>query len=213
MNGTAGQELRLRTVAELFLRSWMPASTTTHEPSCSAVDALERQSPFVNATLAQHALALLARLFRYGEISYHGGFINLASGATSVLRIDPQCWKRTRRLNKSHDAATAATGGRFQWQSQRRKNCWPASPNLRSKRQSKKSGKLEFKVSEKGGVSVYGLGRFPRHIVLRTMDQAPGCRRRPACLPGSKQKQPEAQDMRIGFRWVTTLRFCQPPSV
>lgn len=26
---------------------------------------------------------------------------------------------------------------------------------------SRKSGKLEFKVSEKGGVSVYGLGRFP----------------------------------------------------
>jgi hypothetical protein len=25
----------------------------------------------------------------------------------------------------------------------------------------KKIGKLEFKVSEKGGVSVYGLGRFP----------------------------------------------------
>lgn len=26
---------------------------------------------------------------------------------------------------------------------------------------SKKSSRLEFKVSEKGGVSVYGLGRFP----------------------------------------------------
>ena len=26
---------------------------------------------------------------------------------------------------------------------------------------SKKSGRLEFRVSEKGGVSVYGLGRFP----------------------------------------------------
>jgi hypothetical protein len=25
----------------------------------------------------------------------------------------------------------------------------------------RKSGKLEFKVGEKGGVSVYGLGRFP----------------------------------------------------
>lgn len=25
----------------------------------------------------------------------------------------------------------------------------------------KKTGKLEFKVGEKGGVSVYGLGRFP----------------------------------------------------
>lgn len=26
---------------------------------------------------------------------------------------------------------------------------------------SKKSGRIEFRVSEKGGVSVYGLGRFP----------------------------------------------------
>jgi len=25
----------------------------------------------------------------------------------------------------------------------------------------KKSGRMDFKVSEKGGVSVYGLGRFP----------------------------------------------------
>ena len=25
----------------------------------------------------------------------------------------------------------------------------------------RKTGRLEFKVSEKGGVSVYGLGRFP----------------------------------------------------
>ena len=27
--------------------------------------------------------------------------------------------------------------------------------------EAKKSSKLQFKVSEKGGVSVYGLGRFP----------------------------------------------------
>ena len=27
--------------------------------------------------------------------------------------------------------------------------------------ETKKSGKLEFRVSEKGAVSVYGLGRFP----------------------------------------------------
>jgi hypothetical protein len=49
--------------------------------------------------LAHHALALLARLVRYGEINYHGGFVNLVTGATSVLRVDPQCWKRTRTLN------------------------------------------------------------------------------------------------------------------
>ena len=27
----------------------------------------------------------------------------------------------------------------------------------------RKPGSLEFRVSEKGGVSVYGLGRFPRN--------------------------------------------------
>ena len=32
---------------------------------------------------------------------------------------------------------------------------------LEKQLEGKKSGKLEFKVSEKGGVSVYGLGRFP----------------------------------------------------
>ena len=26
----------------------------------------------------------------------HGAFINVALGATSVPRVDPQCWKRTR---------------------------------------------------------------------------------------------------------------------
>jgi hypothetical protein len=65
----------------------------------SAAEAKERQGPLVKSTLAQHALALQARLFRCAEVSYHGGFINLAAGATSVLRIDPQCWKRTRRVN------------------------------------------------------------------------------------------------------------------
>ena len=70
------------------------------QPSCSAAAALDAQEPSINSTLAQHALALLARLFRYGQISYHGGFINLATGATSVLRIDPEYWKRNRRVNR-----------------------------------------------------------------------------------------------------------------
>jgi PRTRC genetic system ThiF family protein len=93
-------KLRLRTARELFPEIVDPTLDDDDEPSCSAVESLERQEPFVNSTLAHHSLALVARLFRYGEISYHGGFINLASGGTSVLRIDPQCWKRTRRLNR-----------------------------------------------------------------------------------------------------------------
>ena len=82
--------LRLRTAGELFPEIVDPTLDNDGQPSCSAAAALESQEPFINSTLAQHALALLARLFRYGEISYHGGFINLATAATSVLRIDPQ---------------------------------------------------------------------------------------------------------------------------
>ena len=42
--------------------------------------------------------------------------------------------------------------------------------------QGKKRGVLEFRVSEKGGVSVYGLGRFPVTLYyeqwIRLLDQA-----------------------------------------
>ena len=93
-------KLRLRCAWELFPEIVDPSLDDDGEPSCSAAASLERQEPFINSTLAQHALALLARLFRYGKLSYHGGFVNLATGAAAVLRIDPQCWKRTSRLNK-----------------------------------------------------------------------------------------------------------------
>lgn len=63
-------------------------------PSCSALEALESQSPFVNQTLAYQALALLAQFFRRGRLSYHGGFINLATGRMSPLPVDPTVWKR-----------------------------------------------------------------------------------------------------------------------
>jgi len=75
-------------------------------PSCSAVEALSRQEPFVNQVLAQHALALLARLFRYGNISYHGGFINLREGCGARLAVDPSVWKRIRRRCKPKLRAT-----------------------------------------------------------------------------------------------------------
>jgi PRTRC genetic system ThiF family protein len=92
--------LRLRSASELYPEIVDASLDNDGQPSCSAIEALERQEPFVNSTLAQHALALLAQLFRYGKINYHGGFVNLATGAASVLKIDPQYWKRTRRFSK-----------------------------------------------------------------------------------------------------------------
>src|SRR6185312_16091447 len=76
-------------------------------PACSAVEALERQEPFINQTLAYHALAMLARLFRHGEISYHGGFINVARGQMSSLSI--RRYDRCSLNSSRHDVLKSGT--------------------------------------------------------------------------------------------------------
>lgn len=79
---------RLPTVAELFPEIITPLLDNADDlPACSAVEALERQEPFINQTLAYHALAMLARLFRDGELGHYGGFINLANGRMSPLPV------------------------------------------------------------------------------------------------------------------------------
>src|SRR6266849_2765324 len=88
---------RLRTVAELYSEVVNPALDDDNEPSCSAIEAIERQECFVNAVLAQHALALLARLFRYGQISHHGGFVDVATSRSVPLAADPLRWSRSRK--------------------------------------------------------------------------------------------------------------------
>jgi hypothetical protein len=86
-------------------------------PSCSAAEALDRQAPFINPILANQALALLARLFRYGGISYHGGFVSLASiGSMQALRVDAKSWQRLRKRSgcpKSSGPNAAVPGKTF----------------------------------------------------------------------------------------------------
>jgi hypothetical protein len=53
----------------------------------AAVEALDRQEPFINQALPYQALATLAVLFRCGRVSYHGGFISLADGCMSPIDI------------------------------------------------------------------------------------------------------------------------------
>jgi PRTRC genetic system ThiF family protein len=97
--------LRLRTVSELFPEVIQGVLDGDGLPSCNAAEALDRQEPFVNPTLASHSLALLARLFRYGTISCHGGFVSLSSlSSVQALRVDPKHrqWFRSRgRLSKN----------------------------------------------------------------------------------------------------------------
>lgn len=84
---------RLRTVSELYPEI---ADATVGEdplPSCTAVEALERQEPFINQTLAASALAMLARLLRYGRLFHHGGFFNAKSGQMVAIPVDPVLWR------------------------------------------------------------------------------------------------------------------------
>jgi PRTRC genetic system ThiF family protein len=100
------KKLRLRTISELFPEVIEGELDRDNQPSCSAAEALERQEPFVNPTLANHALALLARLFRYGTISYHGVFMSLSSAAgAQPLRVDPKYWQRLRRADRNRNNA------------------------------------------------------------------------------------------------------------
>lgn len=88
---------RLRTVSELYPEIVDAAAGEDPLPSCSAIEALDRQEPFINQTLAASALAMLARLFRYGKLSHHGAFFNAETGRMSALAIDPQIWTKVRR--------------------------------------------------------------------------------------------------------------------
>jgi PRTRC genetic system ThiF family protein len=89
--------LRLRTISELYPEIIDAAAGEDPLPSCSAIEALERQEPFINQTLAMSALVMISRLFRHGKLKHHGAFFNGVTGHMSALPIDPDLWRRTRR--------------------------------------------------------------------------------------------------------------------
>jgi PRTRC genetic system ThiF family protein len=100
--------LRLRTAAELFPEIVDPSRDDDQEPSCSALEALERQEPFVNHVLAYHALALLTQLLRYGRIEHHGAFVNIRENRVQPIWINRTLWQRLRRRGRRLSLASAA---------------------------------------------------------------------------------------------------------
>ncbi len=102
---------RLRTVSELYPEVTDIEAGEDPLPSCSAVEALDRQEPFINQTLAASALAMLARLFRYGRLSHHGAFFNAKTGQVSAIPVDPGLWSKTPR-RRSRDSAVQSSAGR-----------------------------------------------------------------------------------------------------
>jgi PRTRC genetic system ThiF family protein len=99
---------RLRTVSELYPEIIDVGSGEDPLPSCSAVEALDKQEPFINQTLASSALAMMAQLFRYGKLTHHGAFFNARTGQMCALPVDPALWSKTkRRTRRTHQAITS----------------------------------------------------------------------------------------------------------
>ena len=99
---------RLRTAPEIFPELSDESLDATDGPSCSAAEALDRQEPFVNQVLAQHALGLLTRLFRYGGVEHHGAFVNVAQNRVQPLAISPEAWTKMNRRGRRLLRNTAA---------------------------------------------------------------------------------------------------------
>jgi PRTRC genetic system ThiF family protein len=86
---------RLPHAADLYPELIDPTQDATDDvPSCSLADALEKQSLFINTSVAMFACNILTELFRHGQIAYHGIFVNLKSGRTSPLQVSEEVWKR-----------------------------------------------------------------------------------------------------------------------
>ena len=78
---------RLPTVAELYPEILRTDKKTDDRPSCSAVEALIQQEPFINQNLAYQALGMLTQLLRHGSVSYQGGFCNVTNGQLVPLPV------------------------------------------------------------------------------------------------------------------------------
>lgn len=92
--------VRLPLVSELFSEIADVCQPEENLPSCSALEAIERQEPFVNQVLATAGLSMLTQLLRYGQIGYHGGFFNAKTGTVAPLKIDEDMWRRMQGKRK-----------------------------------------------------------------------------------------------------------------
>ena len=86
---------RLPDVADLFPDLVDPSLDAADEiPSCSMADALRKQSLVINSAISVQAFNLLWTLYRTGTLKYSGVFVNLTTGRTNPIPIDPAAWKR-----------------------------------------------------------------------------------------------------------------------
>ncbi len=80
---------RPQTFFELFPELNRGRIKEDNTPSCSLAGALERQDLFINQSVVTWALHLLWNFLRNGQTAIHGYYINLESGKTVPIPIQP----------------------------------------------------------------------------------------------------------------------------
>ena len=86
-------------MTELFAEIAAAGAKDDDQPSCSAAEALTRQEPFINQSLAYQALGMLTQLLRHGSVLYQGGFCNLATGQLVPMPIRaPTAYRQPNRI-------------------------------------------------------------------------------------------------------------------
>lgn len=83
----ADHEIRLPCVTELFPDLLDPDFDETDEPSCSMVEALRKQSLFVNRATSAYALDLLWELIREGKVDNQGCYFNLRTRTAQPIPL------------------------------------------------------------------------------------------------------------------------------
>lgn len=96
---------RLRSAAELFPELVDTSLPDDDTPSCSTLEALERQDLFINDLLVTQALNLLWQLLKHHQLSHHGAFVNATTGNVTPLTIDPTAWRRLKAQSARYLAA------------------------------------------------------------------------------------------------------------
>lgn len=96
--------VRLPCVTELFPELMDESFDETNEPSCSMVDALKKQSLFVNRTVSAYALDLLWELIREGKVDNQGCYFNLRTRTAQPipLKVWPVMPKQSLASADSH---------------------------------------------------------------------------------------------------------------
>ncbi len=86
---------RLPHIGDLFPEAIDPKRESDDDtPSCSLAEALQKQSLFINKTLATLGINLLTKMFTQGVLKTHGMFVNLETDRTAPLPVDPAAWER-----------------------------------------------------------------------------------------------------------------------